>query len=411
VKIHPVAELFPMISASELQKMADSIKREGLLNPCVRQEGTLLDGRNRLAACRLAGVEPIFIEYTGDDAAGYIIAQNIHRRHLDESQRSMVAARLATMERGRPSGCDLNAPIGAFKSQPEAAEMLNVGRMSVQRARVVLEHGTPELAKAVDDGRLAVSEAAKVAREDADTQRAVVQKVTEQSDLPAGRRVSGAKAVKEIKAEQDKRDLAAALENIDAEKRQSIDAVCDLRICSCRELFASGIRPDAVITDPPYSEKFLPVFSELAVSAALAEVPLVAVMSGQSYLPEVMERLCQFLRYRWMMAYMMPGGTCRIWPAKIDCQWKPVLLFGEAIDVVFDIITSEMAEKRFHEWGQSVSGMSALVERLTKPGQLVCDPFLGAGSTAVASLKLGRRFIGCDIDAACVQQAREWVAA
>ena len=53
--------------------------------------------------------------------------------------------------------------------------------------------------------------------------------------------------------------------------------------------------------------------------------------------------------------------------------------------------------------------MADLVSRLTKPGDLVCDPFLGAGSTAVAALKLGRRFVGCDVDAKYVQQAREWV--
>ena len=42
--------------------------------------------------------------------------------------------------------------------------------------------------------------------------------------------------------------------------------------------------------------------------------------------------------------------------------------------------------------------MSDLIERLTKPGQLVCDPFLGGGTTALAALALGRKFVGCDID-------------
>ena len=164
-----------------------------------------------------------------------------------------------------------------------------------------------------------------------------------------------------------------------------------------------------MITDPPYPKEFLPVFTELAKGCKAAGVPLVAVMSGQSYLPEVMRRLCEHLRYRWTLAYMTPGGSCRIWPVKIDCQWKPVFLFGEASEVVFDVFRSDASEKRFHEWGQSLSGMADLVERLTKPGQLVCDPFLGAGSTAVVSLKLGRRFVGCDVNADCVQQAREWV--
>ena len=318
----------------------------------------------------------------------------------------MVAARLATLKDGVREDRQ-GAQICAGKSQPEAAAMLNVGRRSVQSARVVLEHGTPELAKAVDDGRLAVSEAAKVAKKDADTQKAVVQKVTE-------RPMSGAKAVKEIKAEQDKRDLAEAQKKIDADKRIKIESVCDLRVCSCAELFASGIKPDAVITDPPYPQEFLHVFTELAEGCKLADVPIVAVMSGQSYLPEVMRRLCEHLRYRWTLAYMTPGGQAvQQWQAKVNTSWKPVLLFGDAVDWFGDVAISKPNhnDKRFHGWGQSESGMADLVERLTKPGQLVCDPFLGGGTTAVVSLALGRRFVGCDIDQAHVEQSKARVMA
>ena len=69
-----------------------------------------------------------------------IIAQNIARRHLDESQRAMVAAKLANMPIQRPK----SAQICALKSQPEAASMLNVARRSVQRARQVVDHGVPD---------------------------------------------------------------------------------------------------------------------------------------------------------------------------------------------------------------------------------------------------------------------------
>ena len=86
-EIHPVAEMFPMLSASELSEMADSIKREGLLNPCVRMGNVLIDGRNRLAACKLAGVDPTFIEYTGDSPVAFIIAANLSRRHLDKGHK------------------------------------------------------------------------------------------------------------------------------------------------------------------------------------------------------------------------------------------------------------------------------------------------------------------------------------
>jgi hypothetical protein len=85
-----------------------------------------------------------------------VISLNLARRHLNESQRAMAAARLANMKQGART--DL-ASIEAM-SQTQAADRLNVDRSSVQRARVVLDTATPELAHAVDAGLLAVSKAA-----------------------------------------------------------------------------------------------------------------------------------------------------------------------------------------------------------------------------------------------------------
>ena len=212
---------------------------------------------------------------------------------------------------------------------------------------------------------------------------------------------------KKIRAEINQADLEKAQAQITEELSASLESVCDIRTCSCAELFASGIKPDAVITDPPYPKEFLPVFTELAESCKAADVPLVAVMSGQSYLPEVMQRLCEFLAYRWTLAYITPGGqSVQQWPCKVNTFWKPVLLFGSSLDWIGDVCKSDVNDndKRFHNWGQSESGMIDLVERLTKPGQLVCDPFGGAFTTGLVSLKLGRRFVGCDIDSGCVEK-------
>ena len=80
---------------------------------------------------------------------------DLHRRNLDESQRAMVAARIATLNAHRPTGsASKEAP-----TQSEAAELLNVSRPSVQRARVVQRAGIPELLSAVDAGDVAVTAA------------------------------------------------------------------------------------------------------------------------------------------------------------------------------------------------------------------------------------------------------------
>jgi ParB-like chromosome segregation protein Spo0J len=63
--VHPVAALFPMLADDELEELVADIKERGLLQPIVLDaEGRVLDGRNRLKACELAGVKPTFRNLT-----------------------------------------------------------------------------------------------------------------------------------------------------------------------------------------------------------------------------------------------------------------------------------------------------------------------------------------------------------
>jgi ParB/Sulfiredoxin domain len=90
---HPVAALFPMLGDDELSDLAADIAARGLLHPIVLDaDGRVLDGRNRLAACRRAEVTPRFETYEGDDPAGYALAANLQRRNLTKGQSAMVAA-------------------------------------------------------------------------------------------------------------------------------------------------------------------------------------------------------------------------------------------------------------------------------------------------------------------------------
>jgi hypothetical protein len=93
-KVHPVADLFPMLPDDELRDLAEDIKARGQLQPIVLDKaGAILDGRNRFAACKLAGVEPEFVAYEGDDPDGYALAVNISRRHMTKGQQAIVVAR------------------------------------------------------------------------------------------------------------------------------------------------------------------------------------------------------------------------------------------------------------------------------------------------------------------------------
>lgn len=153
MKIHPVAQLFPMLSDQELHDLAQDIKANGLQQPIVMHGDTLLDGRNRLAACDKAGVKPTFRQHEGDPVR-FIISANLRRRHLSESQRALVAARLANLPKGNLSK-SANLPISAI-SQPEAARLLNVSPRSLRTAKQILEEA-PHKAKYIEAGTKTVT--------------------------------------------------------------------------------------------------------------------------------------------------------------------------------------------------------------------------------------------------------------
>ena len=173
---------------------------------------------------------------------------------------------------------------------------------------------------------------------------------------------------------------------------------------------------DAIITDPPYPREFIPLFGDLSQFAARVLKPggSLVVMSGQSYLPEVIRLLAEHMTYRWCCAYLTPGGQAvQLWDRTVNTFWKPLFWFtnGDPGEErwIGDVCRSAVNDndKRFHGWGQSESGMGDVVERFTKPEELILDPFLGGGTTAITALRMGRRFIGIDVDGSHVKTSQE----
>jgi hypothetical protein len=172
---HPYADLFPLLDGEAFDQLVEDIKRNGLVHPIVRYQNEILDGRNRYRACEIAQRALIFTDYTGDDPLGYVISANLSRRHLDESQRAMVAANLTTLRHGQRAnkGRQMRKfaqPPQLEVSQPAAAKRLRVSRRSVQNAAVVRKLGTPDLVAAVERGEIKVSTAVKLAKLPRDVQ-------------------------------------------------------------------------------------------------------------------------------------------------------------------------------------------------------------------------------------------------
>jgi 16S rRNA G966 N2-methylase RsmD len=191
---------------------------------------------------------------------------------------------------------------------------------------------------------------------------------------------------------------------------------CRLLCASVADL-ASKLEPasvDWIVTDPPYEESALPLYAQLAHTAAAVLKPggSCLVMVGQSFLPQVMAALATKLQYHWIGAYLTPGGqAAQIWPRKVNTFWKPLLWYTNGAFTgerwYGDVVSSEVndTDKTHHEWGQSESGMMEVISKFTNTGDVVLDPFLGGGTTGIVALASDRLFIGADIDQSVKDQA------
>lgn len=181
LEFHPLANLFPLIEGGEFDELVGDIRANGLHDHIDIYQGKILDGRNRYRAAQAAGIElerrnfrTFMAELYGDPLA-YVISKNLKRRHLDESQRAMVAARLANMKQGERT--DLKAEPSANLpkvAQPGAAKALSISERALRHARRVQDHGSPELIRAVDRGQLAVSAAERATHLSRDIQQRIV---------------------------------------------------------------------------------------------------------------------------------------------------------------------------------------------------------------------------------------------
>lgn len=154
-----------MLRDDALDALREDIRQHGIHDPIVLFDGKILDGRNRFVCAQELGIEAPCVEFEGPDPLAFVVSHNLHRRHLTESQRASVAARVANLRLGdnQHSGGSANLQTLPQVSQQDAARMLNVSDRSVASAKKVQDSAPPEVVWALDEDRISVSLAAKVA--------------------------------------------------------------------------------------------------------------------------------------------------------------------------------------------------------------------------------------------------------
>lgn len=467
LRAHPAAELFPLMADTDLAELAEDIKKNGLHEPVwlVDHEGetVILDGRNRHRACEMAGIEPKTRRYAGEDPIGFSISQNVQRRHLTPGQKAAVAynvlplyeeearrakARAAAVENRRraqeraaekaqaePPLADSCSPMWAdlptsgeareriaeeladltdqqnevcpdvadlpHPDQPEEAPPRPQPRMKVEPKRAPLARD--KAAAAVGASGRGVAQYARLRREAPD----LAAKVDGGMALDRADRILRDREAERRRIEQAKAEAEAAA--------QGETFTVDIRHGDFREVLSDLSGVDAIITDPPYPGEFIPLMADLRDLADRILKPdgILAVLMGQTHLPEVYRLLDGGRPYRWTAAYLTPGNGYVSMGRKVQSNWKPLIVYGGKHPRFADVFESKGSDadaKNNHKWGQDYGAFHSIVERLTSRGQTVVDPFMGAGTTLLAAHALGRHAIGCDIDPEHVQRTRERLA-
>ena len=403
-------QLFDALPRHVEDALRASIERFGVLVPItVDQRGEVLDGHHRKRiAEELKAPYDRLVRVCETDEERLEIARtlNADRRQLTEEQRRAVIAELA--RRGHSNRAIAGA-VGFSEAQVRkdiAVEELRTGTQL-----------KPERTTGLDGKSRPSRRPQVIARDDREQERA-------QSALAAVPDVNARRTLDVKRAERIAREKTA-----EERRAQPVEVVTtigdvDIRHGDFRQVLAD-IAPgtvDAIITDPPYPKEFWPLYGDLGALAARLLKPngVLAVMIGTriEMLDDVDAQMSQHMRRRHRGVYLTPGQRWRDQVGRVATGYKPILIYAHPDaeqmrwinDDVFTSAGTREADQRFHHWGQSEAGFADLICGLTETGQLVVDPFLGGGTTAVVCRDLGRRFIGCDIDAAHVATSRERVA-
>ncbi|MGC8578321.1 MAG: DNA methyltransferase [Thermoproteota archaeon] len=409
--------LFPL-KDEELKLLEESIKKEGIRDPLVvwERDGELilLDGYHRFELAKKYNLEYKIVKRkfaNVEEAKLWVLKNQLGRRNLTDEQRTYIIGKIyeaLKKEEHRPKkenkGGNLPPFSGHHATAKAIASLQKVDESTVRRAS--------EFAKAVDKVREVNPKVAeRVLRGEVKDAKTVLPKIVKEKPevLP--------KVVEKIEKGTSKIKEAIKEVRIEEEVKKVQNTTVslqdfDLRLGDFRKVLSDVEKVDAIITDPPYDREGLPLWDDLGKFAKekLKEHGYLVAYSGILFLRENLNALSKHLDYVWTFCLYTGSPTTVEHSVNVHNRWNAILVFQKGFTKfprpVGDYLVSEEPQKDFFGWQKSLEPVKKLVEVFSQPGDLVCDPFFGSGTTAVACKEMKRRFVGAEIKKELVEVAK-----
>lgn len=180
---------------------------------------------------------------------------------------------------------------------------------------------------------------------------------------------------------------------------------------------------DLVVTDPPYGIKYkYDIYEDTEenlsrlIASAVPEIrrvaKIVAIFTG-------VQNVWKYPQADWIIGYVWnTTGSFGLYGYN---QWQPIILYGKDVkgfgsvngQIKSDVIrfsgmaSAGYSKEKSHPCPKPENIIKKLVARLSFPGEIVFDPFMGSWTTARACVDLGRNFVGAELSAEYCEIGRQ----
>ena len=456
LKNHPAADAWPMMDDGRFAELRADIEANGQREPITICDGMILDGRNRYRACVDLDIEPLTRDYVGDPWA-FAWSLNGERRDLEATVRALIHRRCQEGSKKWTKRLAKIAEDGNRKKSEAMSGLPRAAKGEKRKPDVVDQSDPPHQKKHV--AREARAADAKVSPATMARADQIAKRPDLEEKVVAGE-MKPAEALREIRSEKRRKELSAAADKAAIDRHETDRPMFDILhkdVIDGLETVRENGPARLIFTDPPYN---------IGIDYGMGEKA--DLLSPQAYMKWVRQWLARCWDCLtddgslWVMIgdeyaaeycteIKATGFTVRSWikwyeTFGVNCSSK----FNRTSRHIFYAVKDEKSfvfnpepvtrpSDRQTKYGDSRAAAGgkmwddvwqiprltgtcseripdfptqlplALVEPIvlcaSMPGDLVVDPFNGSGTTGVAAIRNGRKYVGIEKNEAFVDMA------